>query len=115
MAQVAIQTVVRELKAELRREGSVDEFMQDQLVIFQALATGESQVDGGNWKSRPGDEEECGDEEGSLHTRTVRWVCNEMLGKMGKGIDFTAGGRCRGIGWNQRPDALELMVDELSL
>lgn len=115
MAQVAIQTVVRELKAEIRREGSVDEFMQDQLVIFQALATGESRVDGGNWKSKPGDEEECGDEEGSLHTRTVRWVCNQMLSKTGKGIAFTAGGRCRGIGWNQQSDALEHKIDELSL
>lgn len=103
MAYIAIQTVVRELKADLKRNGCVDEFMQDQLVVFQALASGESRVDGGKWKTDLGKEdEECGDDEGSLHTRTVRWVCERMLGKMGTGVKFTSGGRCQGVGWNSQ-------------
>jgi RNA 3'-terminal phosphate cyclase (ATP) len=64
------EKVVTDLHAEVDTGGSVDEFMQDQLVIFQALATGKSEVDAG-----------VGREEGSEHTRTVRWVVEQMFGK----------------------------------
>ena len=62
--------VVSDIRGEVDMGGSVDEFMQDQLVIFQALATGTSEVDAG-----------MGREEGSEHTRTVKWVVEQMLGK----------------------------------
>lgn len=61
--------VVTDLGAEIDRGGSVDEFMQDQVVIFQALASGKSEVEAG-----------AGREEGSEHTRTVKWVVEQMLG-----------------------------------
>ncbi|KAJ9657569.1 hypothetical protein H2198_004215 [Neophaeococcomyces mojaviensis] len=100
MADMACQAVTKQLKWEVKRAGCVDEFMQDQLVVFQALAGGKSVVDGGVWKDAVADneDEECGDDEGSLHTRTVRWVCQRMLGK--KGVVFTPGGECVGLGWN---------------
>ena len=62
--------VVADLRAEVDSGGCVDEFMQDQLVIFQTLATGMSEVDAG-----------VGREEGSEHTMTVKWVVEQMLGK----------------------------------
>ncbi|EXJ85290.1 hypothetical protein A1O3_05965 [Capronia epimyces CBS 606.96] len=52
----------------------VDEFTEDQLVIFQALAEGTTTVHAGG---RFGN---------SLHTRTVRWVCHEMLGSVFDGL-----------------------------
>lgn len=64
--------VVREFSDECRspenHDGAcVDEYAEDQLVVFQALAEGRTSVHaGGN----------------SLHTRTVRWVCQEMLGSV---------------------------------
>jgi RNA 3'-terminal phosphate cyclase (ATP) len=64
------EKVGTDLRAEVDRGGSVDEFMQDQLVIFQALAAGKSEVDAG-----------VGRESGSEHTRTVKWVVEQMLGK----------------------------------
>jgi RNA 3'-terminal phosphate cyclase (ATP) len=64
------ERVVNDIREEVDIGGSVDEFMQDQLVIFQALATGTSEVDAG-----------MGREEGSEHTRTVKWVVEQMLGK----------------------------------
>jgi len=101
----ACQTVVRGLKSELNRGGCVDEYLQDQLVIFQALSSGTSVVDGGEWGARQSHEEhEYGDAEGSLHTRTVRWVCEKMLQK--QGLEFEPGGKCRGIGWNSSSDGL---------
>lgn len=109
MLETAARTVVRELDREIKRGGAVDEYMQDQLVVFQALAEGRSSVDGGLWNlkgsnnKRRGDdgeeeeEGECGDEEGSLHTRTVRWVCKRILGK--RGVQFRTGGECLGVGF----------------
>ncbi|KAI4129468.1 MAG: hypothetical protein LQ347_003771, partial [Umbilicaria vellea] len=44
---ILMERVVRELEDELRRGGCVDEYMEDQLVVFQALAQGRSWVDGG--------------------------------------------------------------------
>ena len=64
------EKVVADLASEVDGGGCVDEFMQDQLVIFQALATGESEVDAG-----------VGREDGSEHARTVKWVVEQMLGK----------------------------------
>lgn len=75
-----------------------------------------------------GEDEESGvgDVGGSLHARTVRWVCEQMLtGKtVGKGVEFTRGGRCVGVGWNwldgQTPESssgshIERDLEKLSL
>lgn len=94
--------VVRDLDAELKKGGVVDEHLQDQLVIFQALAEGSSSI--------PGTEEllnstrervERTDEpfgEGSLHTTTARWVASQFL-PAAKWID--KGRICHGVGWKQ--------------
>jgi len=105
----ACETVTRDLKSEVRRGGALDEFMQDQIVVFQALAKGRSVVHGGVWEKNvdgKGDgngneDEEVGDQSGSLHARTVRWVCDRMLtGKStGRGVVFEPGGVCEGVGW----------------
>ena len=73
-----VSEVVRDLSQEIAHGGCVDEFLQDQLVVFQALADGTSYVDGG---------------EPSLHTRTARWAADRLLG-----TTFD-GGACRGIGY----------------
>ena len=75
-----VSTVVTDLESELAHGGCVDEFMQDQLVIFQALAEGKSVVDGGK------------DKEASLHTQTCRWVGEKILG-----LKFDEEGSCEGI------------------
>ncbi|KAF3939729.1 hypothetical protein ABW19_dt0207987 [Dactylella cylindrospora] len=56
------------IQEEADMEGCVDHYLQDQLVVYQTLAEGESLVNGGGWG------------EGSLHTQTVRWVGTQMAG-----------------------------------
>ena len=75
-----VSKVVRDLDNELAHGGCVDEFMQDQLVVFQALAEGRTEVDGGT------------DRRASLHTQTARWVIETLLGPR-----FVEG-QCDGIG-----------------
>ncbi|MCJ1455354.1 hypothetical protein MMC28_005709 [Mycoblastus sanguinarius] len=74
--------VVKDLKRELKHGGCVDEYMQDQLVVSQALAAGRGNLDYGK------------DTVATLHTRTARWVVQEVLG-----IGFDAKGRCEGLGF----------------
>lgn len=81
VAKKSAEEVVAQLAAEMAQGSCVDEYLQDQLVVWQALAGGASVVDGGEHGG-----------EGSLHTRTVRWVCEEMLGPE---VSFQAGGCCR--------------------
>jgi RNA 3'-terminal phosphate cyclase (ATP) len=69
----------------------VDEYLRDQLVVFQALAEGRSSVYGGKSK-----------DEGvllgpSLHAKTAQWVAQKMLG-----VDFDDEGKCEGIGHDLR-------------
>jgi RNA 3'-terminal phosphate cyclase (ATP) len=69
-----IKQVTKELEAEISHGGCVDEYMRDQLVVFQALADGPCNVDTGR--------DEFGtDIEGSLHTQTAEWVAQKILGK----------------------------------
>jgi len=92
--------VSKDLFDEVGKRGVVDEFLQDQLVVYQALAEGQSSFPRSD---RPSDELaqqgsleqamgdlELGDRlrkdrtdepfgDGSLHTRTARWVVAEML------------------------------------
>ena len=75
-----VAKVVRDLDAELAHGGCVDEFMQDQLVVFRALAEGRTEVDGGAGRGA------------SLHAQTAWWVVERLLGS--KFED----GQCYGIG-----------------
>ncbi len=77
-----VSKVVKDLKRELKNGGCVDEYMQDQLVVFQALAAGEAEVDGGEGS------------EATLHTKTARWVAEKVLG-----VRFDREGRCKGVGF----------------
>ena len=57
-----VSKVMKDLKKEMKHGGCVDEYMQDQIVVFQVLAAGKAEVDGGV------------DREATLHTKTARWV-----------------------------------------
>ncbi len=74
-----VSRVVKDLKHELKHGGCVDEYMQDQLVVFQALVAGKAAID-------------TGTQEASLHTLTARWVAEEMLG-----VKFDKKGTCDGV------------------
>ena len=76
-----VEKVAKDLCRELAHGGCVDEFLQDQLVVFQALAKGRSVIEDGQGG------------EGSLHTKTARWVVEQVLG-----LTFE-GGPCDGVGF----------------
>jgi RNA 3'-terminal phosphate cyclase (ATP) len=76
-----VARVVHDLKRELGTGGCVDEYMRDQLAVYQALAKGRSSI-------------EIGNAEPSLHAQTAYWVAQEMLG-----VSFNGSGRCEGVGW----------------
>ncbi|KAJ4290517.1 hypothetical protein N0V90_010734 [Kalmusia sp. IMI 367209] len=84
-----ISSLVRKVSDDLIQEighgGCVDEFMRDQLVVFQALAAGKSNVSGGRRREVL--------VEPSLHAKTAHWVAKEVLG-----VDFDEEGACEGIG-----------------
>ena len=105
MLKLAADSVVRDLVVEMERGGCVDEFGQDQWVVFQALSgSGRSVVDAGKWrKGRDG-------EGATLHTKTVRWVCEEMLGvRFEDGRDENGGGGVViGVGFGGEVDGQEV-------
>ena len=80
--QRAVDALVGKVTGDLRNElshgGCVDEFLQDQLTVFQALTVGKSTVQGGKE---------------SLHTETARWVCEKILR-----VSFDEQGHCEGVG-----------------
>ena len=85
-----IPTIVRkvsdDLLAEIEHDGCVDEYLRDQLAVFQALAEGRSKVYGGKRKDvlmKP-----------SLHAKTAQWVAKEMID-----VEFDDEGGCKGIGY----------------
>jgi RNA 3'-terminal phosphate cyclase (ATP) len=86
IATKMVQRVVDELDAEITHGGCVDEYMRDQLVVFEAIAEGRSRVDGG-----------VGAAEGSLHTRTCRWVVEQVLAGQ---VSFDAVTGCTGVGFS---------------
>lgn len=66
-----VDRVSHDLYAEWSSGAYVDEHMRDQLVVFQALAEGESQIFAGhNTQGEP--------RETSLHARTAEWVVEKM-------------------------------------
>lgn len=72
--------VTDDLKGELAHGGCVDEYLQDQLVVFQVLAHGKAKVER---NAKP-----------SLHTQTARWVAETICG-----VDFDEDGSCEGIAY----------------
>ena len=80
--RILVNQVVRELAAELCHGGCMDEYMEDQLVVFQALAQGRSWADGGKERGT------------SLHTKTARWVVESLVG-----TTFDEKGACEGVGF----------------
>jgi len=60
-----VSKVLKDLKRELEHGSCVDEYMQDQMVVFQALAARKAKIDGGKQGA-------C------LHTQTARWVVKKM-------------------------------------
>ncbi|KAI9843280.1 MAG: hypothetical protein M1837_006495 [Sclerophora amabilis] len=122
-----VRRVVRELEAELlnvdgdeRGGACMDEYMQDQLVVFQALAKGNCRVNGGDQEG-PGAANTSRREiakRPSLHTKTAHWVASQVLG-----VEFDKDGNCQGVGfvvgedYSQRARAAELVpaVKELKV
>lgn len=118
------RAVTRALRDEVRQGGVVDEFLHDQLVIFQALAKGQTSFPRSTHQT---EKEEAGDrsademearserlhvgkelrkdrvngplgepETDSNHTRTARWVTSEILQPKIKWYDN--GRVCEGVG-----------------
>ena len=75
-----VEQVWKELEAEIAHGGCVDEYMQDQLVVFQALAKGQAEIDDGKGRGS------------SLHTKTAKWVAEQVLG-----VRFDQKGACEGV------------------
>ncbi|KAF3807342.1 RNA 3'-terminal phosphate cyclase [Colletotrichum gloeosporioides] len=115
IASLVSRRVVRDLAKELSVKGSVcDEFLQDQLVIFQALAGGRTsfprspvaegadaetlqqnvaEPDLGERMRRDRTEKPFG--QGSMHSQTARWVASEIL----PGLKwYNKGEICEGVG-----------------
>jgi RNA 3'-terminal phosphate cyclase (ATP) len=86
-----VKRVSDHLVEELDHGGCVDEYMRDQLVVFQALAVGKSNVYGGKKKEMlvpP-----------SLHAQTAHWVAKEVID-----VHFENDGSCEGIGFGADED-----------
>ena len=95
--------VLHDLEEELAHGGCVDEYMQDQLVVFQALAEGRSEVDYGKGRTA------------SLHTQTAKWVAEQILG-----MNFDERGICEGqafrVGekfWERSGKGKEALVEDI--
>ncbi|KAI9731845.1 MAG: hypothetical protein M1818_007710 [Claussenomyces sp. TS43310] len=100
LATEIARKIVLDLRSEIRKGGCMDEYLQDQLVIFQALADGRSTVCN-SAEDLNGTKERLERTEipfgiGSLHTMTARWVVSQMLPGMKW---FNKGTICEGIGW----------------
>ncbi|KAI9871674.1 MAG: hypothetical protein M1830_002627 [Pleopsidium flavum] len=92
VVEALVEKVVGDLHGEVKGGGAVDEFMEDQLVIFQALARGRSVVGG----VEKGDLENASTQP-TLHTQTARWVAKTILD-----IQFVKHGGCKGVGFTVR-------------
>ena len=104
LSQTISRRVSKELYEEVSTGGVVDEFLQDQLVIFQALAEGRtsflrSEDEGGGLEiDGKGMRKEKTDKpfgEGSTHTTTARWVTAQLLPSIGW---YNKGKVCEGVG-----------------
>lgn len=93
-----VKKVSDDLLAEIEHCGCVDEYLRDQLVVFQALADGRSTVYGG----RKGELLV----QSSLHAQTAQWVAHEIVG-----VGFDTEGGCEGIGFISGGDQAQEEVD----
>ena len=108
--------VIRELLTEIERGMAVDEYLEDQLVIFQALAGGVTCVGGeeslyrevcretgkkeSSFRPIPKKKLESPFGSGSLHSTTARWVVSQFLPQ----VEWYGDGRiCKGAGWHVGP------------
>lgn len=82
-----VKRVVNDLDAEITGDSCVDEYMSDQLVVFQALAKGRSMI-----RSRK--EEDGNASEKTLHAQTAWWVVSKMLS-----VEVDEEGGCDGVGF----------------
>lgn len=110
------RNIAKTLYDEVSTGGLVDEFLQDQLVIFQALAEGRTsfprgeakdslehaiaklKVDEGKLRKEKTDDPFG---EGSTHTTTARWVTSQLLPSVGW---YNKGGVCEGIGMRMKEE-----------
>ncbi|KAM3083863.1 hypothetical protein ACMFMF_001223 [Clarireedia jacksonii] len=99
ISEELVKSVVEGLDRELKRGSVVDKHLQDQLVIFQALADGKSVISGSGSPRELRDRLDRTDEpfgDGTKHTTTARWVTSEVL----PGVRWYDGGQaCEGVGW----------------
>jgi RNA 3'-terminal phosphate cyclase (ATP) len=103
-ARLLVKRVVAQLLSEVEHGGCVDEFMRDQLVVFQSLAAGRCEIDVGR------------SEDGkyilpSLHAKTAFWVSNELLG-----VEFDQNGIGDGIGYavaNEEGDGIGKLTQDV--
>lgn len=95
-----VKKVSDDLVAEIEHGGCVDEYLRDQLVVFQALAQGESRVYGGKKK-------DGGLLEPSLHAKTAMWVAKEILG-----VNFDRESVCEGVGY--APSVVNEVGDDMA-
>jgi RNA 3'-terminal phosphate cyclase (ATP) len=87
-----VKRVSDDLLSEIEHGGCVDEYLRDQLVVFQALAEGKSSV----FSGRRGDKLV----QPSLHAQTTMWVAKEIIG-----VECDDEGGCEGIGFLPRNEA----------
>jgi RNA 3'-terminal phosphate cyclase (ATP) len=92
--------IVNGLNLTVNKGGLVDEHLQDQLIVFQALAEGVSIIPGSleTRTSKKEHVETIGEPfgDGTKHTTTARWVTSQVLPRL-KWID--QGRCCEGVGW----------------
>jgi RNA 3'-terminal phosphate cyclase (ATP) len=111
--------VCRELSEEVESRATVDEYLQDQLVVFQALAEGTSSFPRSGMRPESEDglrevmaELDIGERmrrdktagpfgEGSTHTTTARWVTAELLDRVQW---YNKGRICQGVGMKTEED-----------
>lgn len=89
-----VKKVSNDLIAEIEHGGCVDEWMRDQLVVFQALADGKSFVEGGH---RDGKKVEP-----SMHAKTGMWVTEKIAG-----VRFDEDGWCEGLAYGPGGEQIE--------
>ena len=85
--------VTSSLASEWCSQASVDVHLRDQLVVFQALASGNSRMFVGWGENRDASDTEITVREDSLHAQTAEWVSRLLLR-----AKFDGKGGCEGIG-----------------
>ncbi|KAF2482826.1 RNA 3'-terminal phosphate cyclase domain-containing protein [Neohortaea acidophila] len=85
------ERVVSQVAEDVKSGAWVDGCMRDQLVIFQALAQGRSEV-------HPGVDQDEVLRKASMHAETAAWVAGRLLGTKEDGFGEWGGGSCTKIG-----------------